>query len=36
MGAFRHLRAPQREENLRVSLDEYLPAGLAAGIFLVT
>jgi hypothetical protein len=36
MGAFRHLRQPQREENLRVSLDEYLPAGLSAGIIRVT
>jgi hypothetical protein len=36
MGAFRHLRQPQREENLRVALDEYLPAGLAAGVFHVT
>jgi hypothetical protein len=36
MGAFSHLRQPQRVENLRVSLDEYLPAGLTAGSFFVT
>jgi hypothetical protein len=36
MGAFAHLRQPQREENLRVSLAESLPAGLTAGIIRVT
>ncbi|PTR05773.1 hypothetical protein C8R32_11619 [Nitrosospira sp. Nsp5] len=33
MGAYHHLHAPQREINLRVRLDEYLRAGLEAGIF---
>jgi hypothetical protein len=33
MGAFHHLFQPQRETNLRVRLDEYLRAGLQAGIF---
>lgn len=32
-GAFHHLHAAQRETNLRVRLDEYLRAGLEAGIF---
>jgi hypothetical protein len=32
MGAFHHLYQPQRETNLRVRLDEYLRAGLQAGI----
>jgi hypothetical protein len=36
MGAFRHLRQAQREQNLRTVLDEYLPAGLDAGIVRVT
>lgn len=36
MGAFRHLRQPQRTENLRTALDEYLPAGLTAGTVRVT
>lgn len=35
MGAFHHLYEPQREANLRASLDEYLRAGLEAGIFYV-
>jgi hypothetical protein len=35
MGAFHDLRAPQREANLRASLDEYLRAGLEAGIIYV-
>ncbi|MEN6428254.1 MAG: phage tail protein [Phycisphaerales bacterium] len=35
MGAFHHVRAPQREGNLRASLDEYLRAGLEAGLFYV-
>lgn len=34
MGAYHHLHVPQRETNLRVRLDEYLRAGLEAGIFL--
>ena len=36
MGAFHRLQQPQREANLRASLDEYLRAGLEAGIFFVT
>ncbi|MDL1977382.1 MAG: hypothetical protein LWX52_04660 [Deltaproteobacteria bacterium] len=36
MGVFQHLYQPQRETNLRISLEEYLPAGLEAGIFYVT
>lgn len=36
MGAFRHLRQPHREQNLRSALAEYLPAGLDAGIVRVT
>jgi hypothetical protein len=33
MGAYHHVYAPQREANLRIRLDEYLRAGLEAGIF---
>jgi hypothetical protein len=33
MGAFQHVHAPQREANLRTRLDEYLRAGLEAGVF---
>jgi len=36
MGVFQHLHQPQREANLRSSLDEYLPSGLEAGIFYVS
>jgi hypothetical protein len=36
MGAFSFLKQPQREANLRASLDEYLRFGLEAGIFYVT
>jgi hypothetical protein len=36
MGVFHHLQQPQREANLRVSLEEYLRVGLEAGIFYVT
>jgi hypothetical protein len=36
MGAFNHLKQPQRETNLRIRLDEYLPVGLEAGILYVT
>ncbi len=36
MGAFQHLKQPQREANLRTALDEYLRFGLEAGIFYVT
>lgn len=32
MGVFRHLRQPQREANLRIRLEEYLPFGLKPGI----
>ena len=36
MGAFSVLKQPQREANLRLRLDEYLPVGLEAGIVYVT
>lgn len=36
MGAFSHLKQPQRRANLLTSLDEYLRLGLEAGIFYVT
>lgn len=36
MGAFCHLKQPQRETNLKIRLDEYLPFGLEAGIIYVT
>jgi len=36
MGAYCHLKQPQRESNLRVRLREYLPFGLDAGILYVT
>jgi hypothetical protein len=36
MGAFHHLKQPQRAANLRASLAEYLRAGLEAGLFYVT
>jgi hypothetical protein len=36
MGAFCFLKQPQREANLRASLDEYLRFGLEAGIFYAT
>jgi hypothetical protein len=36
MGVFSFLKQPQREANLRASLDEYLRFGLEAGIFYVT
>jgi hypothetical protein len=36
MGAFCHLKQPQRESNLRIRLDEYLPFGLEAGLVYVT
>lgn len=36
MGAFSNLFQPQREDGLRVRLDEFLPAGLEAGIFFAT
>jgi hypothetical protein len=36
MGCFSHLKQPQREGNLRLRLDEYLPFGLEAGIMYAT
>jgi hypothetical protein len=36
MGAFEQLKQPQREANLRIRLDEYMPYGLQAGILYVT
>jgi hypothetical protein len=36
MGAFCHLKQPQRESNLKVRLQEYLPFGLDPGIIYVT
>ncbi len=36
MGAFSHLKQPQRETNLRIRLEEYLPFGLDAGLLYVT
>ncbi|MGH3388373.1 MAG: hypothetical protein ACRDOO_05790 [Actinomadura sp.] len=36
MGAFHDLFQPQREDNLRLRLDEYTPAGCDAGIIFVT
>ena len=36
MGAFCHLKQPQRESNLRLRLKEYLPFGLEPGILYVT
>lgn len=36
MGAFSHLKQPQRETNLRIRLEEYLPFGLEPGLILVT
>lgn len=36
MGVFCHLKQPQRETNLRIRLEEYLPFGLDAGIIYVT
>lgn len=33
MGAYHHVHKPQREANLRLRLDEYLRAGLEAGVF---
>lgn len=36
MGAYAHLKQPQREANLRTRLNEYLPFGLEAGIIYVT
>ncbi|HHM05336.1 MAG TPA: hypothetical protein ENJ19_06285 [Gammaproteobacteria bacterium] len=36
MGAYCHLKQPQRETNLRIRLEEYLPFGLVPGIIYVT
>ncbi|MHC4084374.1 MAG: hypothetical protein ACYSWZ_00700 [Planctomycetota bacterium] len=36
MGTFRHLKQPQREVNLRIRLEEYLPFGLKPGFIYVT
>lgn len=36
MGVFSHLKQPQREANLRASLEEYLRFGLEAGVFYET
>jgi hypothetical protein len=36
MGVWSHLKQPQRETNLVIRLDEYLPFGLEAGIIYVT
>jgi len=36
MGAFHFVLAPQREDDLRVRMQEYLPAGLEFGIFYQT
>jgi hypothetical protein len=36
MGAYCHLKQPQRESNLRIRLGEYLPFGLDAGVIYVT
>jgi len=36
MGAFCHLKQPQRTANLRLRLEEYLPFGLEPGIIYVT
>jgi hypothetical protein len=36
MGAFCVLKQPQRESNLRLRLEEYLPVGLEAGLIYVT
>jgi hypothetical protein len=36
MGAFCHLKQPQRATNLRIRLQEYLPFGLDTGIIYVT
>jgi hypothetical protein len=36
MGVFCHLKQPQRETNLRIRLEEYVPFGLDPGIIYVT
>ena len=36
MGVYCQLKQPQRESNLRIRLDEYLPFSLEAGLIHVT
>ena len=36
MGVFSRLWQPQRETNLKIRLDEYLPFGLVPGLIYVT
>lgn len=36
MGVYSHLKLPQREDNLRLRLEEYFPFGLEAGIIYAT
>jgi hypothetical protein len=36
MGALHDLFEPQRAANLRARLDEYIPAGMDAGLIFVT
>ena len=36
MGVYCQLKQPQRESNLRIRLDEYLPFSLEAGLIYVT
>jgi hypothetical protein len=36
MGVFCHVKQPQRESNLRVRLEEYLPFGLDPGVIYIT
>jgi hypothetical protein len=36
MGAFHHLRQPQRVARLAAALDEYLRHGLEVGVFYVS
>jgi hypothetical protein len=36
IGVFHHLYQPQRETNIQVMLEEYMPLGLDAGVFHVT
>jgi hypothetical protein len=36
MGVFCHLKQPQRETNLRIRLEEYLPFGLDPGVIYIT
>ena len=36
MGVTHELYAPQREDNLRIRMDEYLRFGLEAGFFYAT